>query len=151
MQDMRGTLPERIIFKYLVDKMHFISDVDFDFQTSLQGGRLDTGGIVADFLFPFLMIVLNPLGPTHGEYWRHRKDEEQISALEELGYAVYMIEEEDVYDEQKLEWWMRRIFNWVHTGASDRVPTAAFDEPNITELEKINRWVDGLLFQVQQL
>jgi very-short-patch-repair endonuclease len=150
-QGMRGTLPERIIHKYLTDVMHFIAEVDFEFQSSLQGGRLDTGGIVADFLFRQLKIVLNPLGPTHGEYWRHRKDEEQIMALEELGYDVYMIEEGDVYDEQKLEWWMRRIFGWVHMGASDRVPQASYDQPNLSELDKIQEQVQLIYMRVREI
>ncbi len=150
-QGMRGTLPERIIYKYLTDKMHFVPNVDFDFQSSLQGGRLDTGGIVADFLFRYLMVVLNPLGPTHGEYWRHRKDEEQIMALEELGYQVYMIEEGDVYDEQKLEWWMRRIFGWVHTGAADRIPQASYDAPNIAQLDELGRLTDQVYQKVLAL
>lgn len=131
--------------------MRFVPEVDFEFQSSLQGGRLDTGGIVADFLFPLLMVVINPLGPTHGEYWRFRKDQEQISALEELGYQVYMIEENDIYDEQKLEWWMRRIFGWVHTGSSDQVPQAAYDEPNIAELSVIYQLTMQLYNQVIQL
>lgn len=136
-QGIRGTLPERIIYKYLVDKLHFQEPVDFEFQSSLQGGRLDTGGIVADFLFRNLKIVINPLGPTHGEYWRFRKDEEQISALEEMGYKVYMIEEGDVYDEQKLEWWMRRIFNWVHTGSMDQTQSYEPGTLGATELDSV--------------
>jgi very-short-patch-repair endonuclease len=141
-EELRGTLPERIIYKYLRDVMRFVPDIDFDFQSSLQGGRLDTGGIVADFLFPFLRVVINPLGPTHGEYWRFRKDEEQISALEELGYQVYMIEERDVYDEQKLEWWMRRIFNWVHTGSMDTVQSY---EPGILGQVELDSIMDRVL------
>lgn len=136
-EQLRGTLPERIIYKYLRDRMRFVPEVDFEFQSSLQGGRLDTGGIVADFLFPFLMLVINPLGPTHGEYWRFRKDEEQISALEELGYQVYMIEERDVYDEQKLEWWMRRIFGWVHTGSVDSVESFEPGTLSATETDSV--------------
>lgn len=150
-QGIRGTLPERIVYKYLVDKMKFREPVDFEFQSSLQGGRLDTGGIVADFLFTVLRVVINPLGPTHGEYWRFRKDEEQISALEELGYQVYMIDEGDIYDEQKLEWWMRRIFGWVHTSTSGQVDTADFDAPNVTELDVIQSLVDQVQARIVTL
>lgn len=147
-QGIRGTLPERIIYKYLVERMKFVAEVDFEFQSSLQGGRLDTGGIVADFLFPRLRVVINPLGPTHGEYWRFRKDEEQISALEELGYQVYMIEEADVYDEVKLEWWMRRIFGWVHTGSSDSVPQANYDHAYTMELETIESLIQQIYARI---
>lgn len=119
---VRGTLPERIIYKSLVDKFRLVPDIDFIFQSSLQGGRIDTGGIVADFLFPYLKMVINPLGPTHKEYLREQKDDEQIMALEEMGYVVYMIEEEDVYNETKFNDWMRARLGWIHTGAQMSPP-----------------------------
>ena len=119
---LRGTLPERIMYKYLTVNMHFVEGIDFDFQSSLQGGRIDTGGIVADFLFERLRIVLNPLGPSHYEYIRMRKDMEQVMALEELGYQVYMIQEDDVYDEMKFEDLMRRVFGWRQSGSGENVP-----------------------------
>ncbi len=119
---VRGTLPERITWKYLVEILHFVPDIDFDFQSSLQGGRMDLGGIVADFVFPFLRIVLNPLGPTHDEYLRIKKDDEQVSALEEMGFQVYMIPEKDVYDELFFDELMKKIFGWYHSGGSDSVP-----------------------------
>ena len=124
---LRGTLPERIIYKALVEQYHFVPDVDFDFQSSLQGGRLETGGIVADFLFKILRIVINPLGPTHYEFLRMAKDIEQIQALEDLGYTVYMIDEHDVYNEEKMNEILRRIFGIYHGGASGyEIPDVAF-------------------------
>ena len=123
---IRGTLPERIIYKYLVETMRFQEGSDFDFQSSLQGGRIDTGGIVADFLFKTLRIVLNPLGPTHYEFLRMKKDDEQISALEEMGYQVYMIPEEDVYNEYVFDELMRKIFGWYHSGGADSAPDVDF-------------------------
>lgn len=119
---IRGTLPERIIWKYLVEIMHFVPELDFDFQSALQGGRIDTGGIVADFLFKQLRLVINPLGPTHYEFLRMKKDTEQIMALEDLGYQVYMIPEEYVYNEYKFDEIMKKIFGWYHTGAGEDVP-----------------------------
>ncbi len=156
-QGIRGTLPERILHKYLITKMRFVDGVDFEFQTSLQGGRLDTGGIVADFLFPLMKVVLNPTGPTHSEYWRQRKDEEQISALEELGYRVYMIDENDIYNEQKLEWWMRGIFGWLHSGAADSVPNSAPDMtptsvyPSAEAIAEIQFMVEDIYQKVVEL
>jgi len=123
---IRGTLPERIIYKYLVEMLRFQEGPDFDFQSSLQGGRIDTGGIVADFLFRTLRIVLNPLGPTHYEFLRMRKDDEQISALEEMGFQVYMIPEENVYNEYVFDELMRKIFGWYHSGGSDSAPDTDF-------------------------
>jgi hypothetical protein len=114
---IRGTLPERIIYKALVEEYDFIAGLDFDFQSSLQGGRVDTGGIVADFLFPYLMLILNPLGPTHyglGEThydsMQMLKDDEQVMALEEMGYKVFMVSEKTIYDQEAFNRWMRMVF-----------------------------------------
>lgn len=119
-EERRGTLPERIILKYLTENMNFVEGADFDFQSSLQGGRIDTGGIVADFLFYNLRIVINPLGPTHDEFLRMKKDQEQIDALTAMGYQVYMIPEEDVYNEPVFIVKMKEIFGWVHSGAGEQ-------------------------------
>jgi len=109
---VRGSLPERIIYKYLTDKMHFQSNVDFDFQSSLQGGRLELGGMVADFLFEIMKIIINVQGPTHKGYLRGRKDEEQRNILDSMGYTVYELWEDTIYNEYKLDDEMRRIF-WL--------------------------------------
>ena len=130
---VRGTLPERIMWKFLVERLHFVPDVDFDFQSSLQGGRVDLGGIVADFEFPFLKIILNPLGPTHNEFLRMKKDNEQVMALEEMGYQVYMIPEDAVYEEYGFDELMRKIFGWFHSGGADSVP-------DIDEQDESNRF-----------
>jgi hypothetical protein len=116
--ELRGTLPERIIYKSLVEEYSLVPGIDFMFQSSLQGGRIETGGIVADFLFPIMRIVINPLGPTHYETMRMAKDEEQIMALAEMGYTTYMIDEHIVYDETEFDEYMRRILNWNHFGGN---------------------------------
>lgn len=113
---IRGTLPERIIYKFLLEKFHMQDGVEFRFQSSLQGGRAELGGIVADFLFPYLRIVLNPLGPTHAQFLRAAKDREQIMALEEMGFTVFMVEDDVVYNEYEFEAWMRRVFNLERSG-----------------------------------
>lgn len=103
---VRGTLPERIIYKWLRD----VAREQFDFQTSLLGGRQELGGIVADFILPFRRIVINPTGPTHDEFLQKRKDQEQAQTLAELGFpSVYFIPEKDVYNEYKFEEIMRGI------------------------------------------
>src|SRR3990167_2754607 len=68
-EEVRGTLPERIFYLALIRVLHFMPDADFDFQSSLQGGRLEFGGIVADFLFPEQRIIVNVQGPTHDRFW----------------------------------------------------------------------------------
>jgi len=49
---IKGTLPERIVYYYLVNYMKFQAGVDFDFQSSMEGGRIELGGMVVDFLVP---------------------------------------------------------------------------------------------------
>lgn len=111
---IRGTLPERIIYKYLLSYFKFIPGIDFTFQSSLQGGRIEVGGIVADFLFEYMRIVIQVQGPTHLQYLRILKDEEQRLALAELGYDTYYLDVDEIYNESILEEKMRRIFNWLH-------------------------------------
>lgn len=109
--DVRGTLPERIIFRFLVEKMRLTDQIEFVFQSSLQGGRLQLGGIVVDFTFPMWGFAIQVDGPTHLDFRRMRKDTEQEMVLEAMGYRVFRIAEDTVYDEYALEEWMRRTFN----------------------------------------
>lgn len=94
---MRGTLPERVVYKSLEDR-----DLIFTFQSSLQGGRIELGGLVADFIIEFrTQLVIRVQGQYwHGEFDRAtgnlingelsqgRRDDEQRGLLEELGYEV---------------------------------------------------------------
>lgn len=105
-----GTLPERIVYKYLTDRLRFVPNVDFDFQSSQSGGRLELGGLVADFLFYFMKIVIQVQGPTHAIYLRAKKDEEQRMILVDMGYRVFDIDEPNIYNEARLSNWMRRTF-----------------------------------------
>jgi very-short-patch-repair endonuclease len=114
---IKGTLPERIIYKALL-QMRFQTPADFDFQSSLQGGRLELGGIVADFLFHAQKLVIQVQGPTHVEYLRSQKDREQRMTLAELGYDVFEIDEDEIYDERRMWDKLRRIFNIVQGGGT---------------------------------
>lgn len=108
---VRGSLPERILYLYLVKNLHLKSGIDFDFQSSLDGGRMELGGIVADFLFEIQKFVINVQGPTHTEFLRGRKDEEQRGILNSMGYTVYDITDEEIYNVAIFEDKIRRIFN----------------------------------------
>jgi len=104
-EQVYGSLPERILYLRLTQLR-----VYFDFQSSLQGGRLELGGLVADFILPDHMFILRVQGPTHQGPFQFRKDEEQKLILEEMGYTVFDIEEKTVYDEYAFEDWIRRLF-----------------------------------------
>lgn len=109
-EEVPGTLPERIMYMALIRVLHMVPNSDFDFQSSQLGGRLELGGIVADFIVFEHKTVINPLGPTHREFLRGRKDTEQKGILEEMGYRVLTIWEKEVYDQYFLESWLRRNF-----------------------------------------
>lgn len=47
-----GSLPEFIVYEFLVFKKKQIEGVDFFFQHPLLGGRTEFGGFVLDFFFP---------------------------------------------------------------------------------------------------
>lgn len=116
---IKGYVDERILYAALVNLFHFVPGVDFDYQSSLEGGRMEMGGLVADFLFRYLRIVINPLGPQHYEFRNTKKDEEQIQILAELGYTCYMIDQSVVLDEFKLEEFLRRIFGYLGSAGGD--------------------------------
>jgi hypothetical protein len=113
---VRGTLPERIMLKALIELMHFSWNADFTFQSSLQGGRLELGGVVADFVFPHMKVIIRVQGPTHGTFIRKKKDDEQLGILEEMGYVVWDIDTETILNEYELEDWLRRKFG-LYTGS----------------------------------
>jgi hypothetical protein len=131
---VKGTKPERIVFKWLSDH-YYISGVDFDFQSSLSGGRLELGGIVVDFIFPILKMALQVQGPTHDQYARMRKDNEQRLMLEAMGYHVFFIEMDIIYNEPRFDEYMRRLlglgypkwggevngFHVVHDGTEEQM------------------------------
>lgn len=112
-----GTLPERIVYKYLVSILRFSPTADFSFQSSLSGGRVELGGIVADFLFPVMKIILRVQGPTHTGFLRRRKDEEQASILVDMGFRVFDLDLKIIDSEYELDRVMGRIFGLSRAGA----------------------------------
>lgn len=152
---VRGTLPERIVYKYLTNNLKMVAGADFDFQSSQSGGRLELGGLVADFLFPYMRIVIQVQGPTHTEYLRGKKDEEQRAILQDMGYRVFDIYELDIYNESRLDDWMRKTFAltfattsgdlWVKSpGASAAASGFTTPEDNAANYEEEYEDPDGL-------
>lgn len=108
---IKGTLPERIVYYYLTNYLKFHAGIDFDFQSSMEGGRMQLGGLVVDFLFPYMRIIIQVQGPTHDTFLRKAKDNQQIDDLAKMGFTVYELEDSIIYDEFLLEEWMRRTFS----------------------------------------
>ena len=115
---VKGTLPERIVYRFLSVNMHMAEGVDYTFQSSQDGGRLELGGMVADFLFPLLRLVIQVQGPTHRGFRRHRKDEEQTSALELMGFTVVEVGLDTIYNVYWFENFMRRLFGLAQGGGA---------------------------------
>ena len=103
-----GTLPERIVYKSLLD-YGLQEGTDFDFQSSLMGGRIELGGMVADFLFERGHMVIRVQGPGHQEYEQRGRDTDQKQRLERMGFAVYDIADIDVYDQVKCRSFLQGI------------------------------------------
>lgn len=127
LSEVKGTLPERIVYKALKDRR--LLPVPFSFQSTLTGGRLHLGGLVADFLSEAPPVVIRIQGSYwHGEFDRQtgnllhgdivqgRKDDEQGQILNAMGYAVIDFWEFDVYDPYILQSLMVKWVDPLLTG-----------------------------------
>lgn len=120
--EVHGTLPERILYKALKDR-HMIPEM-FSFQSSLVGGRIYLGGMVADFLCERPPVVIRVQGEhwhgqfdretgdlIHGDIVQARRDDEQGQELNSLGYAVLDLWEQMTYNPYILQDW---LIKWVY-------------------------------------
>jgi hypothetical protein len=153
-QGITGTLPERIVQKYLTTVLRFVEGSDFSMQSSLEGGRVELGGLVADFLFPRLGLVLNPAGPTHEAFLRIRKDEEQNQIFAEYGYLQYIFDDDICYREDKLEEFMRMVFRLGPVGGGGGA-FGPHDHPQqslpVTDLNQLSNLIHSLFLNVTAL
>ncbi len=137
---IKGYVDERILYAALVNLFHFVPGVDFDYQSSIDGGRLEMGGLVCDFIFRYLRVVINPLGPQHYRFRDMKKDEEQIQILAEMGYQCYMIDQSVVLDEFQLEEFLRRVFGGMTSGGGDS--GGGYATTGSTNEQDNDRWAD---------
>lgn len=107
-KDVRGSLQERILYKALIDR-GYSPIYDFTFQTSQLGGRTELGGLVADFMFPDVFVIVQVQS-----YWHtvtlavERRDDDQKTVLESMGYTVLDIWPEIIEDVSALDDWIDR-------------------------------------------
>lgn len=123
-----GTLPERILYKALLDR-HLVPGVDFDAQSSLAGGRMNLGGQVADYLFPYAMTIIQ----VQGDYWhghfdqitgnlisgditQGRKDQTSWALLNQMGYTVWDLWESTAYNPRDLEQFLEMVVDPLLVG-----------------------------------
>jgi very-short-patch-repair endonuclease len=140
---VRGSLPERIVWLALTKDFHMAGL--FDFQSSQLGGRMELGGMVADFLFEGMKIVIQVQGSTHKDFLRGRKDEEQTNILKDMGYRVYELWEDVIYDASRLEDALRNIFN-LGVGVGGGTGYTMSDEQGMDSAD-----LEYLLIEVQSM
>ena len=106
--DFGGSLPEFIVFQTLV-QLGFEPGLDFIFQSSFQGGRLEKGGLIIDFLFsrpPDLAINVQ------GVFF-HQEQGVEVVARDKMtraqlagqGITLIFIDEDDILtDPERFVW-----------------------------------------------
>ena len=95
-----GSIEEQMVFEELVRRGYKLG-IDFDYQSTVRGGRVDKGGLVVDFLFsnpPGLAI--NPLGTyfhyAHGVDQRAHDLLSRIVLLQQ-GITLIFIDDTDLH------------------------------------------------------
>ena len=100
--DWPGSLPEFLVFQELL-RLGKREGVDFTFQVAFQGGRLQKGGMVLDFLFsdpPDLAI--NVQGTFfHGTAEQQSLDRIVRAQMAGQGVTLIFIDEADILDNVK--------------------------------------------------
>ena len=124
---VKGTLPERIIYLELI-KRNYVEGIDFTFQSSMEGGRAELGGIVVDFLMEFHRVALEVQGPTHDTHIGKAKDNEKEMTLASMGFSMLRIDTDVIDDPHQLEAWFRRNLDWGVLNILDPFDTFV-DEP----------------------
>lgn len=142
---VRGTLPERIMYLALIKIARLSPGGDFDFQSSLDGGRLELGGMVADFLLERWKLIIQVQGPMHEQYMNKIKDDEVTMTLMEMGYEVLFADQNLIFDEFALEEWVRKTFG-MRLGGSSR--GGAFGYVNLAE-DEITSDLDAFMDMIE--
>ena len=111
-QGVRGSLQERIVYQSLIDH-NFIPGYDFTFQSSQLGGRMQLGGLVADFLFPVPMVIVQVQSAWHTMGLQSEiRDSDQALILRSMGYTVLEVWPNVIEDPVALDQWMQQ--NLMH-------------------------------------
>ena len=117
LQGVPGTLPERIVWKWLEDEDHL-----YEAQRAELGGRMWVGGAVVDFVV--FDLGTNPVALwVQGDYWhgpaqgeRQARDDEQADRLRLQGYVVVDLWEAELYEAARHERVGRYIMDQVFGG-----------------------------------
>ena len=110
---------ERLVYEWLTKR-----GIEFSFQSSLLGGRMEYGGIIIDFILIESGIALRVQGEYfHSGVEQEAKDREARIVLENMGFRVVDLEEQDLITnldavmERAIEGnEMSPIYSDLHTG-----------------------------------
>jgi very-short-patch-repair endonuclease len=154
-----GYLHERICYRWFTSRARFVPGIDFDFQSSQEGGRLELGGMVVDFIFPLMMIAFNVQGPQHMENLRKKKDEEQYGLLRDMGYWPVNLPISVIQSETEFDRTMYNLF--VNGNVTNGIPPGVVlfgdsleDQPDfqnpiyddiMNSLDDVSEYVDKIL------
>ena len=104
-----GSIPERILYKELERRK-----VTFTFQSSMLGGRLQLGGMVADFILADYGAVIR----VQGTFWHtgieaEARDAYQKAIIENKGYDCWDAWDWEILDEDIMNDWLERHLEGV--------------------------------------
>lgn len=103
-----GSLQERIFYQALIDH-GFSPGIDFTFQSGQFGGRAQLGGLVADFLFPYPMLIIQVQSYWHTiSLYQERRDNDQSAILQSFGWQVLGVWPNTIMDPAALDRWIER-------------------------------------------
>jgi very-short-patch-repair endonuclease len=152
--NVMGSLQERLFYQALVDH-GFIPGVDFDLQSGMFGGRAELGGLVADFLFPAVMVVVQVQSMWHTLTLEHeRRDSDQAAVLQSLGYTVLEIWPNTLEDMAALDMWIDRNISTLWGTSKQALGIGAAPEisylqiASYNQLITIERLLDDILVRV---
>lgn len=97
---LTATLPEWYVYWWLEKRRNLKPGLDFEFQSSLLGGRQELGGLVLDFFLPnfFNGLAIN----VQGYHWHRESTSQRADDLSDklrliaLGYTVVYCLEDDL-------------------------------------------------------
>jgi len=146
---VRGSLPERLVYKKLMD-FGYVPGSDFDFQSSQWGGRLELGGLVADFLFYWLRLIIQVQSVYHDKFLQSLRDQEQRLILEDMGYSVEYISPEDYNSDAGLDNRIRQILG-LNLGRGSGMGEASIPDYDDSSWDRIYAFIDRMIREAQEI
>lgn len=102
-------LGKREIYRLATSSKTYIADGFAMHNSSMLGGRLELGGMVADFILLDRPVIIRVQGGVwHQGIESEARDEEHRAILQNMGYDVFDIWDWEIYDGDILDDWLER-------------------------------------------